>query len=158
MDFQATTESMKRLLTIILLAIPAFAVADTYNYLTLTSTSAEQSIALKTVRKITFEGADIVVTTADGTTTSMPLANFSQFAFTSTATGIQSVARPAADLCIEAGRIVADGQGLLLIYNANGQVVRQQYVSGNRSEVQLYDLPRGLYIARLGNRTLKVIR
>ena len=149
---------MKRLITILLLAIPSFMMADTYNYLTLTSTSMEQSIALKSVRKITFEGSDIVVTTTDGATTSMPLANFSQFSFTSVADGIRSIARPAADLCIEAGRIVADGQGLLLIYNANGQVVRQQYVSGSRSEVQLYDLPHGLYIARLGNRTLKVIR
>ena len=56
-----------------------------------------------------------------------------------------------------AGQLVADGQGVLLLFNANGQVVRQQFVSNQRAEMNLNDLPRGLYIAKLGNRTVKIL-
>lgn len=149
---------MKRIIPLLLLVVPALALADTYNYITLTSSTVEQSIALKTVKKITFEGTSIVVTTTDGATSTMPLAEFQRFTFTPTGDGIRQPKRPVGDLCIEAGRIVANGQGLLLLYNTNGQVVRQQFVSGSRSEIQMTDLPHGIYIAKLGNKTLKVIR
>jgi len=131
--------------------------ADTYNYLTLTSSSVKQSFALKSVKKITFEGTNIVVTMADGTTSSTALSDFDNFAFT-TETAIKTINESGSDLFVEAGRIVANGKGLLLLYNTNGQLVRQQLVNGNRSEIQLYDLPRGIYVAKIGNRTLKVIR
>lgn len=133
------------------------AVAGTYNYLTLVSSTVEQSFALKTVKRITFSGSDLVVTTVDGTETHLLLSTLNRLSFTETATAVRGLAAERSQLCIQAGQLVADGQGVLLLFNANGQVVRQQFVSNQRAEMNLNDLPRGLYIAKLGNRTLKIL-
>lgn len=150
---------MKRILLSLALIVGTAAamIADTYNYLTLTSTSMERSIALKSVKRITFENEKLVVTTADGGKFSMPLATFTKFAFTEEETAIRSVGSSRGNLRLENGKIVGDGKGILLLFNANGQLVRQQSATGTANELSLTGLPSGLYIARLGNQTLKVI-
>ena len=151
---------MKRLFLSLALIVGATAtmMADTYNYLTITSTNVEKSIALKTVKRITFENDNMVVTTADGTNTKFPLATFTKFSFTEDETAIRSIgAASRANLRLENGKIMGDGKGILLLFNANGQLVRQQTATGTSNELSLTGLPTGLYIARLGNQTLKVI-
>lgn len=146
---------MKKYLLSLLLALPLTAAADTYNYLNITAGSSIQSVALKTVKRITFSGGNIIVTAVDGTETTASLSALTNLTFTETATGVRDINQPA-DLCIENGRIVAAGQGVLLLYNARGQVVRQQFVSSNRTELSMEALPHGIYIARLGNRSIKI--
>lgn len=148
---------MKKFFLSLLLALPLVGMADSYNYLNLTSTSSVQSVALKTVKKITFEGNNIVVTTTDGTTTTAALATLSKLTFTDTAVGVRGIGDEAGRLCIENGRILAGGRGQLQLYNAGGQMVRRQVVAGGRSEINLDGLPHGIYIARLGNQTIKVL-
>ena len=150
---------MRRLfLSIALIAgVVAAMMADNYNYLTITSTDMEQSIALNRVRRITFENDVFVVTNNDGSKVSVPLANFTKFSFTEYDTAIRAVGTSRGTLRMENGKIVGDGTGLLQLFNINGQVVRQQTATGASSELSLRGLPTGLYIARLGNQTLKVI-
>lgn len=148
---------MKKMLFSLLLALPLLANADTYNYLNINSTSTAQSVALKTVKKITFEGTNLVVTATDGTVTTAALATLSNLTFSDIATSVRSTKSQTGQLCIEAGRVVADGNGLLQLYNAGGQLVRSKQVNGIRSELNLDGLPHGIYIARLGNRTIKVL-
>lgn len=147
---------MSRFLLSLLLALPLTAAADTYNYLNITAGSSIQSVALKTVRRITFSNGNIVVTAADGTETTAALSALTNLTFTETATGIRGIGLQPADLCIENGRVVADGKGILLVYNAAGRLVRQQYVDSSRTELSLEGLPHGIYIARLGNRSIKI--
>lgn len=149
---------MKRiLLSFVLLVGTAYATfADTYNYLTLVSTDLECSVALKSIKRITFEGGNLVVTSVDGTETNAALSTLSSITFTVEATAVRGINAHRNDLCIEAGQVVANGTGMLLLYNANGHVVRQEYVDSQRAEISLRDLPRGIYIARLGNQTLKI--
>lgn len=147
---------MKKYLLSLLLALPLTAVADTYNYLNITAGSSIQSVALKTVKRITFSDGNIVVTAADGTETIAALSALTTLTFTETATGVRDINRQPADLCIEGGRLVADGSGMLMVYNAGGRVVRQQFVNSSRTELSLDGLPHGVYIARLGNRSIKI--
>ena len=147
---------MKKVLLSLLLALPLTAAANTYNYLNITAGSSIQSVALKTVKRITFSNGNIIVTTADGTETTASLAALTNLTFTETATGVRDINLQPADLQVENGRIVAAGQGVLLLYNARGQVVRQQFVGSNRTELSMEALPHGIYIARLGNRSIKI--
>ncbi|MCR4995441.1 MAG: T9SS type A sorting domain-containing protein [Bacteroidales bacterium] len=148
---------MKRLLvSIALLAGIVAAHADSYNYLNLTSSSSIQSVALTSVKKITFENGNAVVTTTDGTTLSAALSTLTSLTFTDTATGVREV-NGGKSLQLQSGRIVANGSGWLRVYNTNGQLVRQQQVSSTRAELNLDGLPHGLYIAKLGSQTLKVL-
>ncbi len=147
---------MKKILLSLFLTLPITVVADTYNYLNLTSTSTIQSVALKSVKKITFEGTNVVVTSTDGTTTTAALSTLSSITFTDTAVGVRGL-RSSGSLQMESGRVVSNGSGQLQLFNSSGQLIRQQYVSGTRSELSLDGLPRGIYIARLGNKTIKVM-
>jgi hypothetical protein len=147
---------MKKILFSLLLALPLTAVADTYNYLNLTSTESVQSVALKTVKKIIFEGTNIKVITTDDQTVEASLATLSTITFTDIAVGVKDLAQTDR-LCIEHGRIVAQGNGLLLLFNASGQLVRQLPSNDGRHEVNLDGLPRGLYIAKLGNKSVKIL-
>lgn len=147
---------MKKFLLSLLLALPLTVAADTYNYLNITSTESVQSVALKTVKKIIFEGANIKVITTGNQTVEAPLSTLSKITFTDIAVGVKDAAQ-SDRLCIEHGRIVAQGNGLLLLFNASGQLVRQMPSNDGRHEVSLDGLPRGLYIAKLGNRTVKIL-
>ncbi len=147
---------MKKILLSLLLVLPLTAFADSYNYLNLTSSSTVQSVALNTVKRITFEGTNIVVTAVDGTTTTAALSTLSTITFTDTAVGVGSL-RSSSDLSVESGRVVAAGNGQLQVFNASGQLVRQQNVSGVRSELSLDGLPRGIYIARMGTKVIKIM-
>ena len=139
------------------LGFAAAASAETYNYLNLTSSSTIQSVALKTVKKITFEGTNIVVTSTDGTTTIAPLATLTKLTFTGIAVGVNTLQAESGKLCIEGGRVVADGQGQLQLFNASGQLVRRQTLTRSHSELSLDGLPRGIYIARFGRQTIKIL-
>ena len=147
---------MSRFFLSLLLALPLTATADTYNYLNITAGSSIQSVALKTVKRITFSDGNIVVTAADGTVTTAALSALTNLTFSETATGIRDINLRRSDLCIESGHIVAKGSGMLLVYNAAGRIVRQQFVDSSRTELSLEGLPHGIYVARLCNRSIKI--
>ena len=148
---------MKHLLFTLLLALPFTAGADTYNYLNITSTSTVQSVALKQVKRITFEGTNLVVTATDGTTTTTPLATLTKLTFSDIGVAVRDLEGTSNKLTMEGGRIVAGGNGQLLLFNSSGQLVRQQYIGGAGDRVSLDGLPRGIYIARLGRQAIKIL-
>ncbi|MBQ8938578.1 MAG: T9SS type A sorting domain-containing protein [Bacteroidaceae bacterium] len=151
---------MKKILLIALAVGSALcAHADSYNFLNLTSASTTESVAMKKVKRITFEGTNIVVTTTDGTTTTAPLNTLTKLTFTADplGTGVGSLQAQAGRLCIQAGRIIADGVGELQLYNASGQLVRRQTITRTHAELSLDGLSRGIYIARFGQQTLKLL-
>ena len=148
---------MKKIILAVVLAVGGAltAKADSYNYLNIVGATT-QSIARTTIKKITFDGTNAVVTTTAGTTVTAPLATLSQLSFTDTALGVGTIEeqRP---LSFQNGCIVAAGRGTLQLYNTGGQLMRQLTVGSERGELNLSDLPHGIYIARFGRQTLKFI-
>ncbi|MBO4907079.1 MAG: hypothetical protein J5486_08630 [Bacteroidaceae bacterium] len=141
------------------LALTAFtsAWADDFNYLTITSFNTESSVALNEVRRITFNGTEMLVTTTDGTTENVALSTLSSLSFTSTATAIRNLnTENCQSLQLQSDRVVVAGKGLLKLYNGSGVLVRQIFVDSSRSELNLEGLPHGIYIARLGTQSLKI--
>lgn len=147
---------MKKLLLSFVLTFALSAVANAYNYLTIASDAVESSVALKQLKKITFSGNELVVTTTDGTETRTDLSALKRLYFSDEPTAVRSVRQD--DLTFRNGRIVANGQGVLSVYNASGALMRQQMVSSSRSEVNIATLPAGIYIVRLGNKSIKIAK
>lgn len=151
---------MKRLFLSFMLVVAAAlpAVADAYNYLTLVTGATAQSLPLTSVKRITFSDGSLVVTEVDGSQSSIALSVLSSIRFTEnpTESGVRSLGGQNVSLRMDGGRLVASGTGVLTLYNANGQVVRRQTVHSGHGEMSLTALSRGIYIARFGNRTLKI--
>lgn len=147
---------MKKLFMSLVLAFALSAAANAYNYLTIASDAVESSVALTQLKKITFSGTDLVVTSIDGTETRTSLSTLKSLYFSDEPTAVRTVRQDG--LSFRNGHIVANGQGVLSVYNANGSLVRQQSVSSSRSEVNIATLPAGIYIVRLGNQTIKIAK
>jgi hypothetical protein len=146
---------MKKLFLSALVALSAHTVwADEYNYLTVAYNSVEQSIALGTVQKITFENGNCVVSTTDGKFT-YPLSQMEKMKFTVDPTAIKSLPEASKSLAFANGLLTLGRQGTLRIYNAGGALVRLAEVKKNGT-ADLRSLPKGLYIISLGEETIKI--
>ena len=142
----------KFLLSLSALAVSSMAMAQSdYKYLTVATSSAEQSIELATVQKITFNVSDmlVVVTTSEGEVT-FPQSELQKMFFASTATAIESLPEACEGLQVVNGVINAKGDGLLRIYNAAGASVQ------GSAQVSLSKLPAGVYVVNLGKQTIKI--
>ena len=151
---------MKRLLLTLAIAaaISGKAVAEDYTYLSVVTDCCTDNIARTSVRKLTFEAGNLVVTKADGTNVNYGLSVLKKISFTSIPDAVTAPGASTDELNLQRNLLVASGTGILLIYDAQGRVVRQEAISSRRSELNISDLSRGMYIARLGNKTLKFIR
>ena len=150
---------MKRiLLSLTLLATLGTVWAGNYNYLTLATGATAQSVVLRSVKRLSFEGTNLIVTMADGSTTATPLTSLTAISFTEEASesGVRSLAAQSGTLRLDDGRIVVEGNGILTLYGAGGQIVRQMAVRSGHGEMNLTSLARGIYLARFGNTTLKL--
>lgn len=142
-------------------ALPAQ--ADDYAYLTLKYGGVEESVALASVKKITFEGTNLQLVTQTGTS-EYALSTMQKLFFSATPTALQTVtgketnglAYDAAACRLTVG--AAAGATRLTVYAVNGTPVRQLMVPAGGTELSLSGLPRGLYVARAGGQTLKFVR
>ena len=128
--------------------------ADDYNYLTVAYNSVEQSIALGTVQKITFEDGNCVVSTTDGKFT-YPLSQMEKMKFTVDPTAIKLLPEASKNVSFANGLLTLGRQGTLRIYNSGGALVRLAEVKKNGT-ADLRSLPQGLYIITLGDETIKI--
>lgn len=148
---------MKRFLLTALIAVSAttmMADDNSYRYLTVQTDSEEQSIELATIKKITFEDSNVLITTTEGTVT-IAQNDLQKLFFTTTPSAIKSLPGKAKGLVVTAGTLVANGNGLLYIYNASGMLQHMAMVEG-KARISLSNLPKGLYIISLGGETIKV--
>lgn len=138
----------KFLLSLVLTtAVGLQASADSYNYLTLNvSGQVPYGYALKTVKKITFDGERMIVTTSKGEQPSVALAALQTITFDeSMPVGVQ--------------RIHDDGQRApIYIYNVNGQMVRHFDGTSEQGQLNLSGLPQGLYIVKQGTEIRKMLK
>ena len=152
---------MKRLLLSLALTtvVLVTAQAEYFNYLTVTTDCCTTDIPRTEVRKLTFEAGNLVVTKADGSEENFGLTVLKSIAFTPTLpVSVRSLNQTATSLHVRGNSLVVAGKGILLIYDTMGRVVRQESISTSRYELNICDLSHGLYVARLGNQTLKFTR
>lgn len=143
-------------LAALMAAMSATMMADTYEYLTASYNEVEQSFSLASIKKITFEGDQIVVYTTEGEVR-LPQEEISKMYFTSTPTAIESMAEQSKGLQMQDGKLTATGKGMLHIYNSNGTLLQMAQVNGTMN-ISLSELPKGVYIVNLGKETIKVAK
>lgn len=129
--------------------------ADEKKYLTVAYNNVEESLTLATVKKITFDATNTIITTTEGEKT-YPLSEMQRITFTVDPTAIQTMKGESQDLKMQDGKLIVSGKGTLRIYNANGQLVGLTAVDGDNKAVNLQSLQKGVYIVNLGDQTIKI--
>ena len=128
-------------------------------YLWLTNTAGdEESWALSDVRKITFNGTDVVITTTDGTSKTFAMDEISKMNFHTQATAINDLKADAPvqfDGCIL--QVSAPNGATVAVYTATGSLATKTVVDGS-GQVSLSDLPKGVYMVKIGNNITKVLK
>ena len=138
----------------LLLMLCTTVLAEDYKYLTISYGGTEQNIALPIVKKITFQNGSVVVTTTEGDHT-YPISIMDRITFTETADAIKALPEQAEDLTYENGTLAVKGNGLLHVYNASGALISIVNVKEG-ANISFDGLTAGIYIARMGNKTIKV--
>lgn len=148
----------KTLIALVALAVTVCAQADNdeYKYLTLATTSGEQSVELATIQKITFDmnAQTVVVTTSEGVV-NLPQSEMQKMFFSATPTAIAQLPLEANGLSVKRGVLTVKGNGLVRIYNASGALQQMANVEGS-ANISLSNLPAGTYIINMGKQTIKV--
>ena len=140
----------------LLLAIASIAMADNYQYLTVTQSGGETSFTVSDIQKITFDASNMVLHMTDGTTQTLPLASLQKMFFASESSAIEAVAQDKQKVRFGNGVLRADLQAgeTVTLYNMKGEQVMRANESGT------YDLSRlakGVYIVKVGKETKKVV-
>ena len=148
-------KTIRTLIVSALLMLSTSALADNYQYLTVTQTAGETSFVVSNIQKITFDATNMVLHLTDGTTQQLPLSDLSKMFFSNSPTGITATAMQSkmqfTDGVLRA--TVAPGESVAL-YNMKGEKVFSTTTSGS---YDLKTLIKGVYIVKVGTETRKVV-
>ena len=146
----------KTLLAALLLMVGTSMMADNFQYLTLTYGNSEHNISLPIVQKITFENDYVVVTTSEGKH-SYPISILDKMTFTTKddATAINALPEQTENMTCKDGTLSVKGNGLLRVYNTAGALVSIANVKEG-ANINIGNLPTGVYVVRMGDKTIKI--
>lgn len=137
--------------------------ADDYGWLTLQHSGAQQSVALASVRKITFSGGALQLITAEGTT-SYALNGMEKMFFTSQPTPVAEITgQTGVEVAYRPGskQLTVDGlaaEATLVVYGLNGTPVIRHTLPAGGGTVSLDGLPRGVYVVKVAGCIVKIAR
>lgn len=141
---------------LLLMAVTSMVMADDSKYLTITTNGTERDIPLPIVQRITFEDGYVVVTTAEGQHSySISLLDKMTFTAKDDADAIEALPEQAENLTYKDGTLSIKGDGILRVYSTNGALVSIANVKEG-ANVSFEGLPTGVYVVRMGNKTIKV--
>lgn len=104
------------------------------------------------VRRITFEGGNMVTLMADGTQQSVPIADIDKCVFSApTQTGISQTATPQAAVRFAGDEMTLSGA-------ADGTVVQRSKIIGGTATLSLAGLPKGVYVVKTPSGTFKIMK
>lgn len=146
----------KNILAALLLMIGSNMMAEETKALTISYSGTEQSIPLPIVKRITFEDGYVVVSTAEGKH-SYPISVLEKMTFTTVddPTAIEALPEQAENVVYKNGTLSVKGSGLLRVYTTSGALVSIAQVAEG-ANISLNDLPAGVYVVRMGDKTIKV--
>ena len=150
-------KTFRTLIAALLLATGSItALADDYQYLTISGSGSENSFSVSKIQKITFEASNMVLVMTDGTEQRLPLAGLEKMFFATSPSGIATVNTTQSKMQFNNGVLratVAAGE-TIAVYNMKGEKVFSANESGS---YDLSNLQRGVYIVKVGSETRKVV-
>ena len=132
---------MRRLLILALSATLAFPALGQDAVVT-PQDSLTQSLELENLRKIAFKDGNVVTTYSDGSTRSQKLSDTEKLQFST------------ADR--EDG--ITEDEGTYTIYDLSGRPVKTHTDKSFDQPFDLSDLGSGIYLLKMGNRTIKIVK
>ena len=138
--------------------------ADEYYYLTFQQGNIEESVALSTLKKITFQSGKLMATQISGVQRSYDLKTLNKMYFTAQPTAIEGVGSDASfalsyDAMAQVIRVSGASAAMdLNIYSLSGALLRSATVGDGNSTVGISSLSRGIYVVKVNARTLKISR
>jgi hypothetical protein len=132
------------------------ALADDYQYLTISGSGSESSFSVSKIQKITFDATNMVLVMTDGSEQRLPLAGLEKMFFAASPSGIATVSTMQSKMQFSGGMLratVAKGE-TIAVYNMKGEKVFSANESGS---YDLSSLSRGAYIVKVGSETRKVV-
>ncbi len=107
------------------------------------------------LQKISFQDNNVVVLKSDGSKETIAIANISKMYFGEVVTGINEL-QPDAELW-DGNSLKADADQAITVYNSSGMTVsRGKYSKGD--VIHLDNMPRGIYIVEMGNKSFKIAK
>jgi len=149
-------KKFRTLMASLMLALASTALADNYQYLTITQDGGDTSFTVSNIQKITFDTTNMILQLMDGTSQSLPLSGLQKMFFSDGANAIASMGEAKSTIQFKGGMLHADiARGeKLTVYNMKGE----QVLSANQSGT--YDLTtfvKGVYIVKVGAEAKKVV-
>jgi len=131
--------------------------AADYIYLNVKSTDANTSdYELANIQKITFTSDDMVLWMNSGKV-EIPMASIEKVLLSDIATGIvQQQVTEREDFTFADGKMTVQDGAIVTIYTLNGQV-QKRFVAAGQTQIDLSDLPKGVYIVKVGKQAKKII-
>lgn len=113
------------------------------------------------VRRITFEGGNMVTLMTDGTQRSVPIADIDKCLFSvPTQTGIGQAAMPQPAVRFAGDEMTVSGaaDGETAVIAADGAVVQRGRAAGGTVTLSLAGLPKGVYVVKTPSGTFKIMK
>jgi len=140
----------------LLLTLGSSALADDYQYLTVTQTDGETQFTVSTIQRITFDATNMNLLLKDGSTQSLPLASLQKMFFAAGTTSIAALGDMKSKFAFQGGMLRADMAAgeQLSVFNMKGEQVFTAKQSGT---YDLTSLVKGVYIVKVGTETKKIV-
>lgn len=147
---------IRNIIAAVMFAFTTQAMADNFAYLTIGQTDGDTSFQVSQISKITFDSSNMVLHLSDGSTQQLPLASLTKMFFAADGQGIATVSAASDKIHFDGGQLRLDiGSGeQAVIYNMKGQPL---FTANTSTEYNLNQLPKGIYIVRVGSQTKKVM-
>jgi len=144
------------LASLCLVLCSASAVADSYQYLTVSGSGSETSFNVSSIKKITFDTADMVLHLSDGTEQRLALSGLEKMSFAGSPSAIAAVSNSEPKTHFAGGvlRAALEPGETVVLYNMKGEKVFSANESGS---YDLGGLSRGVYIVKVGKDVRKII-
>lgn len=123
---------------------------------------SEKQIAISLLSKLTFSNSNMIVSSINGSTEEIPLTSIRKMVFNSS-NGIAPVAAASRTITlypVPARKSVflknaPEGDLIAEIYNVTGSLVSTQKISSASQQVDVGQLPAGLYLMKVNHQTIK---
>ena len=118
--------------------------------------NATDSYATASLKKITFENGNVVVTTSNGASTSYAISSISQMYFSSTSAGIGSISTDS-NIVWDGTTLSLNGlQGKVQVYQPSGALVASE--SADAERINLSRLSKGVYVVNVNGQSFKIVK
>ena len=118
--------------------------------------NATDSYATASLKKITFENGNVVVTTSNGTSTSYAISSISQMYFSSTSAGIGSISTDS-NIAWDGTTLSLNGlKGKVQVYQPSGALVASE--SADAERINLSRLSKGVYVVNVNGQSFKIVK